>query len=152
MTKRDLVFLTVAPVILLAIAVDLLWLAAKLHDGADRRFAEYTVLQERAAAPGGSDGSARSSGRAVLALSRLAAASHEADAATVSIAASLAALLLSVSLFQVLTVVRLFRSQSKPALHLRPEIAVGGSAPMRPPSGVTAARSTVSRVVDHTTL
>jgi len=151
MTKRDFIFLTVAPVILLAIAVDLAWLAAKLHDGAERRFAEYTLLQERAAARGGSDGASQSSGRAVLTLSRLAVASHEADAATVTVAASLAALLLSVSLFQILTVVRLLRSQRKPALHPRPEAATSGGSPIRPPSGVTAVRSALSGIVDHTT-
>jgi hypothetical protein len=142
MTKRDFIFLTIAPVILLAIAVDLLWLAARLHDGAERRLAEYTVLQERAAAPGGSDGASHSSARAALTLSRLAVASHEADAATVTVSASLAALLLSVSLFQILTVMRLLRSQ--------PEIATGGGSHIRTPSGVTAVRSALSGAVDHT--
>jgi hypothetical protein len=150
MTKRDFIFLTIAPVILLAIAVDLLWLAARLHDGAERRLAEYTVLQERAAASGGSGGASHSSARAALTLSRLAVASHEADAATVTVSASLAALLLSVSLFQILTVVRLLRSQRKPASHPRPEIATGGGSHIRTPSGVTAVRSALSGVVDHT--
>ncbi len=150
MTKRDLIFLTVAPLILLAIAVDLLWLAARLHDGAERRLADYAVLQERAAAPSRSDEASQSSARAALTLSRLAVASHAADAATVTVSASLAALLLSVSVFQILTVMRLLRSQRMPASHPRPEIAASGGAPIGPPSGVTAVRSALSRVVDQT--
>jgi hypothetical protein len=148
MTKRDFISLMVAPVILFAIAADLLWLAAKLHDGAERRFAEYTVLQERVAAPGGND--RVSSGRAVWTLSRLAVASHEADAATVTVSGSLAALLLCISMFQILTVARLLRSQRRTAFQPLPEIAASGAAPIRPISSVTAVSGALSGVADHT--
>jgi len=145
MTKRDFAILAVAPIVLLAIAAHLLWFAADLREGSERRFAQQTVLQTRAAA----DGVSQASGRAIATLSRLAAAAHEADAATVTVATSLAALLVSLSLFQILTLVRLLRSQRKPTSHRQPEIAAGAGASIRPPSSVTA-RSALSGAIDQT--
>ena len=151
MTKRDFVFLLVAPIILLAIAADLLWLAGRLHEGAERRLAEYAVLQERVSASARTDSASKSSERAALTLSRLAVESHESDAATVTVSTSLAVLLLAVALFQVLTVVRLLRDQQKLTSVPRPEIATSKNPPLRP-SGVGAARSGLSNAGNHTLL
>lgn len=150
MTKRDLVVLTVAPVILLVVALNLLWLAGRLHHGAEHRLADYTVLQERVAALAEADSAPRSSARAAITLSRLAAAAHESDVATATVAASLATLLLAVCAFQLLTVLRLHRTQVRSTPRLRSEVATGGGAPLRPSSGVTALRSALDEAVDQT--
>ena len=151
MTKRDFIFLLITPVIMLAIASDLLWLAGRLHDGAERRLADYAVLQERVAAPARMDSASKSSERAALTLSRLAVESHESEAATVTVSTSLAVLLLAISLFQILTVMRLLRNQHKPVSVPRPEIATSKNLPLRP-SGVSATRSGLSSASNHTVL
>ncbi len=151
MTKRDFIFLLVAPIILLAIASDLLWLAGRLHEGAERRLADYAVLQERISASVRTDSASKSSERAALTLSRLAVESHESDAATVTVSTSLAVLLLAVSLFQILTVVRLLRDQQKLTSVSRMEIATSKNPPLRP-SGVGAARSGLGNAGNHTLL
>jgi hypothetical protein len=151
MTKRDFIFLTVAPVILLAVALDLLWLAGRLHDGAERRLTDYAVLQQRASAPAGTDSASKSSERAAGTLSRLAVASYESDAATATVSTSLAVLLLVVSLLQILTLMRLLRNQQKPTSHPRQEIATARNPPLTP-SGVSAARRSLSNAANHTSL
>jgi hypothetical protein len=152
MTKRDFIFLTVAPIILLVVALDLLWLAGRLHDGAERRLTDYAVLQERALVPAGTDSSAsKAPERAAITLSRLAVASYESDAATVTVSTSLAVLLLVVSLLQILTLVRLLRNQQKPTSHPRQEIATARNPPLAP-SGVSAARRSLSNAANHTSL
>ena len=151
MTKRDFIFLLVTPIILLAIALDLLWLAGRLHDGAERRLADYAVLQERVSAPSGPGSPSKSSERAALTLSRIASEAHESDGATVTVSTSLAVLLLAVSLFQILTVMRLLRNQHKPVSVPRPEIATSKKPPLRP-SGVSATRSGLSSASNHTVL
>ncbi len=151
MTKRDFIFLLVAPVIMLAIASDLLWLAGRLDDGAERRLADYAVLQERVAAPARMDSASKSSERAALTLSRLVLESHASEAATVTVSTSLAVLLLAISLFQILTVMRLLRNQQKLTSVPRPEIAASKNPPLRP-SGVSAARSGLSNAGNHTLL
>ena|SRR5436309_1782977 len=140
MTKRDFIFLIVTPIILLVIAFDLLWLAGRLHDGAERRLADYAVLQERVSAHAGADRASKASERAAFALSRLAVESHESDAAIVTVSTSLAVLLLVVSLLQMLTVMRLLRKQQKHTVQPRSEMAAGKNPPLRP-SGVGAART-----------
>jgi hypothetical protein len=149
MTKRDLISFLVTPIILLAIASDLLWLAGKLHGGAERRHADYVVLQERLSAPARTDVASKSSERAVSTLSRLAVESHESDATTVTMSTSLAVLLLAVSLFQILTLTRSLRNQQK--LAPVPEIATSKNPPLMP-SGVGAARSGLSSAGNHTRL
>ncbi len=151
MTKRDFILLTVTPIILFAIALDLLWLAGRLHDGAERRLADYAVLQELVSAPTGTENAWKSSQRAALTLSRLAAEAHESDVATMTVSASLAVLLLAVSLFQIMTVVRLLRSQQKSSSVARPEIATSKNPPLRP-SGISAARSGLSNAANRTIL
>ena len=151
MTKRDFIFLIVTPIILLAIAFDLLWLSSRLHDGAERRLADYAVLQERVSGHAGTDSAARASERAAFTLARLAVESHESDAAIVTVSTSLAVLLLVVSLLQMLTVVRLLRKQQKASAHPRPEIATSKNSPLRP-SGVSAARASLTNAGNHTVL
>ena len=152
MTKRDFIFLIATPIILLAIAFDLLWLSSRLHDGADRRLADYAVLQERVSrGHAGTDGAARASERAAFTLSRLTVESHESDAAIVTVSTSLAVLLLVVSLLQMLTVVRLLRKQQKASAHPRPESATSKNSPLRP-SGVGAARASLTNAGNHTVL
>jgi hypothetical protein len=151
MTKRDFFFLLVAPVVMLAIAADLLWLGQRLHDGAERRLADHAVLQERVSAPARTDSTPKASERAALTLSHLAMESHESDAATVTVSTSLAALLLAVSFFQILTVFRLLRNQHKLASVARSEIGASNNAPLRP-SGVGAARSGLSSAGNPTLL
>jgi hypothetical protein len=150
MTKRDLIVLTVGPVILFVVALNLLWLAGRLHDSAERRLADYAVLEQRFAVRAEADSAPRSSARAAITLSRLAAAAHESDAATATLAASLATLLLVVCAFQVMTIVRLRRTQRQSAPRLQSESATIGGAPMRPSSGVTALRSALGEAVDQT--
>jgi hypothetical protein len=151
MTKRDFIFLLVAPIILLAIASDLLWLSGRLHDGAERRLADYAVLQDRVSASARTDSVARSSERAALTLSRLAMESHESEAATVTVSVSLAVLLLAVSLFQFATVMRLLRNQQMLGSVPRQEIATTNNPPLRP-SGVGAARTGLSNAGNQTLL
>jgi len=151
MTKRDFIFLIVTPIILLAIAFDLLWLSSRLHDGAERRLADYAVLQERVSGHADTGSAARTSERAAFTLSRLAVESHESDVAIVTVSTSLALLLLVVSLLQMLTVTRLLRRQQKARAHPRPEIATSKSSPLRP-SGVSAARATLTKAGNHTVL
>jgi len=150
MTKRDFIFLIVTPIILLAIAFDLLWLSSRLHDGAERRLADYAVLQDRVSGHAGTDSAAKASERAAFTLSRLAVESHESDAAIVTVSTSLAVLLLVVSLLQMLTVMRLLRKQQK-ASAPRPEIATSKSSPLRPP-GVSAARASLTNAGNQTIL
>ena len=152
MTRRDCIFLLVAPVIMLAIASDLLWLAERLRDGAEGRLADYAVLQERVSALARTDGAPKSSERAALALSRLALEAHESDAATVTVSTSLALLLLAVSLFQILTVIRLLRNRQKLASVARSEIIGASNNPSLRPSGVGAARSGLSNAGNPTLL
>jgi len=151
MSKRDFIFLIVTSVILLAVAFDLLWLAGKLHDGAERRLADYAVLRERVSGHVGTESPSKASERAAFTLSRLAVESHESDAAMVTVSTSLALLLLVVSLLQMLTVMRLLRRQQKSTVYPRPEIATSNNPPLRP-SGVSAARSGLSNASPHTLL
>ena len=150
MTKRDLIVLTVGPVILFVVALNLLWLSGRLHDSAERRLADYAVLEQRFEARAEADSVPRSSARAAITLSRLAAAAHESDAATATLAASLATLLLVVCAFQVLTIARLRRTQRRPAPRLQSESTPSGGASMRPSPGVTALRSALGEAVDQT--
>jgi len=150
MTKRDFIVLTVAPVILLVVALNLLWLASRLHDGAERRLADYAALQERVAALAEAESAPRSSARAAITLSRLAAAAYESDAKTATVAASLATLLLGVCAFQILTLLRMRRTQVRSAPQLTSEVATSGTAPLRPNSAVTALRNALGEPVDQT--
>jgi hypothetical protein len=150
MTKRDLIVLTAAPVILFVVALNLLWLAGRLHASAERGLADYAVLEQRFAALAAADSAPRSSARAAITLSRLAAAAHESDAASATLAASLATLLLVVCAFHMLTIVRLRRTQERSAPRLRSESTTSGGAPMRPSSRVTALRSALGEPVDRT--
>ncbi|HTS55278.1 MAG TPA: hypothetical protein VMH26_18565 [Burkholderiales bacterium] len=109
MTKRDLILLSIAPVILVAISMNLLWLSGKLQHGAERRLADYAVLQR--AASNQLNGAPQSATRSAVILSGLALAGSESDEATAGLSVSLAALLILVALFQIITVARLFRKQ-----------------------------------------
>jgi hypothetical protein len=129
MTKRDLILLTVAPVILVVISMDLLWLSGKLQDGVERRLANYAVLQ-RASALSQVNSAPQASARSAQTLSRLTEAGSESDAATVSLSVSLAALLLFLALFQIITVVRLLRKERLPTPP-RPDTATTGIPEMK---------------------
>jgi hypothetical protein len=150
MSKRDFIVLTVAPVILLVVALNLLWLAGRLHDGAERRLADYAALQERVAALAEGESATRSSTRAAITLSRLAAAAYESDAETATVAASLATLLLAVCALHILTVLRIRRTQVRSAPQLPSELATSGAAPLRPNSAVTVLRNALGEPVDQT--
>jgi hypothetical protein len=152
MTKRDLFLLSVAPVILTAAALDLLWLADRMHQGSERRLSNYAVLQKRAAEPDGTENASRSSERAALILSRIAAEAHESDAATATVSTRLALLLLVVSAFQAVLVARLLRSEQQPASSSRSDNAKSAMPALRSPPGATAAPRTLSDAVNHTFL
>jgi hypothetical protein len=151
MTKRDFIFLLAAPIILLAIASDLLWLSGKLHDGAEHRLADSAVLQDRISGSPRTDSASRSSERAALTLSRLVMQSQQSEAATVNVSISLAVLLFAVSLFQFATVLRLLRNQQKLTSVLRQDPAASKNPTLRP-SGVGAARTGLSNAGNHTLL
>lgn len=140
-TKRDFVALIVTPAVLLLLAMDLLWLAGRLDQSAERRSADYAILQERSLAlPTGSESALKSPQRAASTLSRLVVEAHEADITTAKASTSLAVVLLAVSLFQILTAVRLFRNQRKLTVVRRTDIA-GINPPVRP-ANVGAGRPT----------
>jgi hypothetical protein len=151
MTKRDFIWLLAAPIILLAIASDLLLLSWRLHDGAERRLADYAVLQDRVSASPRTDSASRSSERAALTLSRLAMESHESETATVTVSVSLAVLLFAVSLFQFAMVARLLRNRQQATSVPRQETGASKNPPLRP-SGVGAARTGLSNAANHTLL
>jgi len=150
MTKRDLFFLGFVPVVLTAVALDLLWLADRMHQGTERRLSNYAVLQERAAEPAATQNAARSSERAVVILSRLAAEAHETDAATATVSTSLALLLLVVSAFQILMMARLLRNQQQPVSSPRSDTATSAIPALR--SSVAATPRTLSDAANHTFL
>jgi hypothetical protein len=130
MTKRDLILLTIAPVILVVISMNLLWLSGQLHLGAERRLADYAALQ-RATALSQVNGAPQASVRSAQTLSSLTVAGSESDAATVSLSVSLAALLLCVALFQIVTVVRLLPKQRLLTTAARPDSATSVAPEMK---------------------
>lgn len=130
MTKRDLILLSVAPVILVVISMNLLWLSGHLQHGAERRLADYAVLQ-RATVLGQVNSASQASARSAETLSGLAVAGSESDAATAGLAVSLAALLLLVALFQIITVVRLLRKERERTTPPRPDLATSRAPEMK---------------------
>jgi hypothetical protein len=143
MTKRDLLSLSIAPVILLVISINLLWLSSKVQQGAERRLGNYAVLQ-RITAPGQVNSASPASARSAETLSNLSVADGESDVATVNLSVSLATLLLCVALFQIIILARLLRKERLPAAPARidtvatsaPEMKLGTHRTVRQPERV----------------